>query len=601
MGAPMTAATRHPDRAPDAANAEPFAGSVTWLIDALEEFIDFEAAILFDSPAEGGQKFDSGDVAIERLKFQVPPMHVESVARQIISACKKSAECQERKTRQLLRPDRTITALPISSEGRTLVLGLMTQRPLDVATESPLIQAAFYEFYAARLRQDWEESCQQLTQAAAGMELVTEANQEDNLKSACQTICSRIVSHLDLERVAIGVMDVDSVHCDLKAFSDTTKIDRYRQATRDVELAILTVSQGNSSKVVCSPSEEPAEMGRVSEHWKSPVLVVPFLDSQGNSVGGALLGGSEKELARAEAFLTANGSAIASVIASHRRREWKSKLQTLTSLVGRWPIQVAIASLIIATVILCLPVQHREEFSIYVEPSVRRFVASPDDAILGECLVSPGDLVSEGDLLAKLDEKELTWKRDGLLADLEQLEKKRDSATASRDFTEQKITSLEIEKSRLELDVLEKQLERYQMLSPISGMVVTGDLMRMRGVPVERGQTLFEIAPLDEMVVEIAVPDREIEHLRTGQQASIQLEAIQGEPITSTVLKIHPRSEIRENENVFIAECMVMNERQQLRPGMRGTVEVECGKRSLAWVLFHKPLESLARLIRSSI
>ena len=43
-----------------------------------------------------------------------------------------------------------------------------------------------------------------------------------------------------------------------------------------------------------------------------------------------------------------------------------------------------------------------------------------------------------------------------------------------------------------------QQLERMQIMAPFDGVVVSGDLSQSLGSPVERGDVLFEVAPLDD-------------------------------------------------------------------------------------------------------
>jgi multidrug resistance efflux pump len=61
--------------------------------------------------------------------------------------------------------------------------------------------------------------------------------------------------------------------------------------------------------------------------------------------------------------------------------------------------------------------------------------------------------------------------------------------------------------------------------SPIDGVVISGDLKRAEGAPVAIGQTLYEIAPLDRMVAEVAIPDDEISRVRLAQSVTINLDA----------------------------------------------------------------------------
>ena len=70
-------------------------------------------------------------------------------------------------------------------------------------------------------------------------------------------------------------------------------------------------------------------------------------------------------------------------------------------------------------------------------------------------------------------------------------------------------------------------------------------------------------------------------------------DAMPSQPIEATIKKIHPRAELRQHDNVFVAEAEVDNSERHLRPGMRGYAKVSTGSRALGWTLFHKPVAHL--------
>ncbi|MEM6470930.1 MAG: efflux RND transporter periplasmic adaptor subunit [Planctomycetota bacterium] len=600
MNAPSTAA---PTTATSTSN-HPLAGRRNepgvglWLTNALDEQIIFDAAILMGSSNELREVTRNSKIQLDRLRFRVPPAQTESIAKQMISACKKAAEHREFKSRRLLRPERAISAIPISYEdGGVRVLGLLTRRPIDGQTQLPEIRSILHEYYSRELTEKVGGYHRSLLQAAAGIELITKANQADSLSSACQVLCSELARHLGLDRVAIGCFDETQSTCELRAMSDTVKIDRHHQAVRDVELAMLHTGRELPANVVFSPSEQPIELGRLSEQWKTPVLAMPLgMDNQ-DAVASVLLGGTRANIQKAEQFLTAHRGPLASVLIAQRTRRWDAGIRNAWNRVFSRPGIAAAIGLICLVVSFFIPIGHYETFNGSIEPSLRRFVAAPADGILELSTVSPGDLVESGQTLASLDRQELQWKRDAIVADVQRLSKKRDAARASSQFADQRIAELEIQQLDLELEVLDRQMSRFELLSPIDGVVVSGELDRMKGVPVERGQALFEIAPLDQMVVEVAIPDTEIEYVASGQLATVTVDANAGATLQTSIEKIHPRSEIRDNENVFIAHCKLANESESLRPGMKGQVKVYCGRRSLAWVLFHRPYDSILRMV----
>lgn len=97
-----------------------------------------------------------------------------------------------------------------------------------------------------------------------------------------------------------------------------------------------------------------------------------------------------------------------------------------------------------------------------------------------------------------------------------------------------------------------------------------GDLSRSIGAPLEVGQALLEIAPLDQMVVELEIPEYEIGHIKKGTLARVRLTAGEGDPIEDSIDVIYPNAELRDDVNVFVAKIEIDNRDGLLRPGMRG-------------------------------
>ncbi|MFO1003143.1 MAG: HlyD family secretion protein [Planctomycetaceae bacterium] len=137
--------------------------------------------------------------------------------------------------------------------------------------------------------------------------------------------------------------------------------------------------------------------------------------------------------------------------------------------------------------------------------------------------------------------------------------------------------------------LLQHRNASLEIRSPADGVVVSGDHREAEGVPLEMGKTLFEIAPLDAMVVELCVPEEDIRHVLIGMTVDLQLEAAPEESITAVIRSLHPRAEIRDGRNVFIAEADIPNHDSLLRPGMRGSAHVNTRRHPLGWNLFHKP------------
>jgi hypothetical protein len=91
------------------------------------------------------------------------------------------------------------------------------------------------------------------------------------------------------------------------------------------------------------------------------------------------------------------------------------------------------------------------------------------------------------------------------------------------------------------------------------------------------------------MIVEIAIPEDDVQYVSRGLAADVQLDSYPHDHWHGTVTRIHPRAEIRDNRNVFVAEFTLANPHGKLRPGMLGRARILGPRRPLFWRLFHKP------------
>ena len=80
---------------------------------------------------------------------------------------------------------------------------------------------------------------------------------------------------------------------------------------------------------------------------------------------------------------------------------------------------------------------------------------------------------------------------------------------------------LEMERLELKIRLISNRLNRLEVRSPLDGIVLVGDLKKTEGAPLTVGQAMFEIAPLDRMIVEVEIPEREILHVEEGREVAV--------------------------------------------------------------------------------
>ncbi|MCE9605263.1 MAG: efflux RND transporter periplasmic adaptor subunit [Planctomycetia bacterium] len=243
----------------------------------------------------------------------------------------------------------------------------------------------------------------------------------------------------------------------------------------------------------------------------------------------------------------------------------------------RWAIVVCA---MIATMITPLPFTVRCDCEL--QPKQQRVVAAPFNAVWRQSHVRPGDFVTEGQPLGLLDSSELLRELAAATADRDRAAKSSDVNAAAGKTAAAQIDRLEVRRVEERRSLLMRRLENIELKSPITGIVMSGEWERAEGAPIKQGTVLYEIAPLDRIVVETFVAEGEIERLRPGSSATVVLDARPYENYTGTVERIYPRAEIHDDANVFIIEITLDNPDRVLRPGMKGHVYVETETRSIA-------------------
>jgi hypothetical protein len=243
--------------------------------------------------------------------------------------------------------------------------------------------------------------------------------------------------------------------------------------------------------------------------------------------------------------------------------------------------------------LMVVPMPYRIHCDCEIQPVSRRFIVAPFEGILERSLVQKGDVVARGDVLAKLDGRLMRIELAGLTAELAGARKRFDSELAAGNIAQSQIAKSEMERLKAKINLLNERTETLDIRSPIDGVVVFGDLEKAEGASLTIGQALFEIAPLDQMIVEVAIPESEIQYAKPEMNVAVKLNAFPYRTWNGTLRTIHPRAEIIDNESCFVAQVTTPNEGGDLRPGMKGKAKIKSDWACLGWSLFHRPWETV--------
>ncbi|MGV3484843.1 MAG: efflux RND transporter periplasmic adaptor subunit [Planctomycetaceae bacterium] len=249
---------------------------------------------------------------------------------------------------------------------------------------------------------------------------------------------------------------------------------------------------------------------------------------------------------------------------------------------GRPRIAVTLAGLMVMLLLIC-PVPYRTACTARVEPVGARVVSAPFDAALESVFVEPGDSVTAGQPLVALDGRPLRLELQAVEAEIQQSAKQQDVAMAAGKIAEAQLAQLKCQQLGRQRDLLAQRLDQLQISSPIDGVVVVGDLRRSIGAPLEIGQVLFEIAPLDRVIIEVEIPESEIGLVKDDSLAQIRVDSAGVGTVDAALSQIYPAAQLREEQNVYVAPVEVDNQSRGYRPGMRGKATVYGPIRPWAW------------------
>ena len=298
-------------------------------------------------------------------------------------------------------------------------------------------------------------------------------------------------------------------------------------------------------------------------------------------------------------FDTVRGPLATKLAAMQRFESGKleSVVRHLQLILRRARRRVVLGAIVATAVVMLLPLRYRFSCDCELQPVERRFVAAPFDGPLQEATVRPGDLVTTGDLLAKINPRELEYELAGLRADLSRSRQEAKGLIAKHDVAGSKIATFESQRLQLQTELLEFRRENLEIRSPLDGVVISGDLRESEGTPLSRGETLFEIAPLGRVLVEVAIDESEFHQARQGMPVQFYVHAIPNRTFHGELERIHPRAELKDHHNVFIGEVVISDPENILRPGMKGRARISSDRHPLGWNLFHQAFESLRRAL----
>jgi multidrug resistance efflux pump len=456
-------------------------------------------------------------------------------------------------------------------------------------------------------RQQTVTSASSQTRQQTALELVATLVEPERFQAAATAFVTELATRLHCERVSIGFVRRKRVR--LRAVSHSANFGKKTNLARAIEAAMDEALDQEAVVVYPVPPGAAFQITRAHEtlarqHGPGVLCSVP-LTHEGEVVGVLTLERPTEDPFDQEALelCEAVGTLVGPVLEVKRRDDrWLSTKAAevlwtqLGRLFGPRYLGRKLAVVGLAAVVAFFAVakaDYRVAATAALEPATKRMMVAPFDGYLADARVRAGDLVQAGQVLCTLDDRDLRLERLKWRGQREQYVKQYQMAMAKRNAGMVKIVSAQIAQAEAELALVEDQLRRTQVQVPFDGMVVAGDLSQTIGSPVQRGEVLFEVAPLEAYRVILEVDERDIAEVTGGQQGHLMLSALPTMPLPFMVQQITPVSTAREGRNYFRVEAQLQDPSIRLRPGMEGIGKIDVDRRLLLWLWTHRAIEWL--------
>jgi len=440
----------------------------------------------------------------------------------------------------------------------------------------------------------------------AGPALLARAFSHDELQTVALAVTSDLARQLGCERVSLGLRRDGALR--VVALSDQGRFSERSPLVRAIATAMEEALERKPAVVFRSGDEEAeAELPRhhrlSAEGGCDELCSVPLLHRD-RAVGALTLERTERPFDAAQvAFLQSLVPVLAPMLALRQTSElpWPRRLRAAVAdgaqrLAGppgqRNRVALGAAVAVFALLVLARA-EHRVAADASIEGHVHRAVVAPYDGYVESAAASAGDVVETGQVLATLQQRDLQLEHLKRTSEREELVNQYNRALSQLDHAEAKVFLARKAQTDAELELLDEQLARTRLTAPFDGVVVTGDLSRSLGAPVQQGELLFEVAPLEGYRVVLQVDERDIAGVAKGQEGLLTLTALPSEKLPFTVEKVTPVSSVADGRNVFRVEARLEGAEDALRPGMAGVAKVGIGRRNLVWIWTHPLLDWL--------
>ncbi|WP_238987411.1 efflux RND transporter periplasmic adaptor subunit [Roseovarius dicentrarchi] len=441
-----------------------------------------------------------------------------------------------------------------------------------------------------------------LRRSVTALDILASVSEHSRLEAAAMAAVNEIQTALVADQVSVGLVRGRARNPRIRvvALSYSAWFRKRSAVMETLETAMEEAFDQNAAvSAPALPSLSRAISVAHGEHLRTTrtqhMLTVPLSDEIGPVGALTLERREDKPFAEEDALVA---QAIAALLGpvlelKRRNRRWvggrlvDGTAHVLGVLLGprhlSWKLlAVTLAAMVLAMILVQIPFRIQAEAVLRGE--INRAVVAPFAGFVAEAPLRAGDTVSAGDLMVRLDDSDLRLEALRWRSEIDRLVSESREALAAKDRARVALTETQITQARAQAALADAELARAQRLAPIDGMIVTGDLSQKLGAPVQLGEVLFEVAPLDRYRVEMQVDERDLAYVSEGTNGRLALAGHPADGLALRVTRITPLAQVREGANTYRVEAALDAAPAGIRPGMEGVAKLDAGIEAAIWV-----------------
>jgi RND family efflux transporter MFP subunit len=438
--------------------------------------------------------------------------------------------------------------------------------------------------------------------AQSALDLLSVVLEQEGFGQACRALATELAARFGCERVGVGM--VRNGHAHVQAISHSAQFGRYMNLVRLVGAAMDEALDQHAIIRYPASSDElnvtraHAELARAS--GASTVLTVPLFVKD-RFTGALTLEHPTSFEPDTIAILDGVAATVAPILEEKRSNDrWlivkagEALSTQFVRLLGPGYPKRKLALLVTLAAVVAFYFwtgPYRVTTDAMIEGRIQRSVVAPFNGFVLEAPARAGDTVRAGQLLARLDDRDLLLERLKWITERERRKLEFEKAMGERNRSEQLISTTQVEQAEAQIRLVDEQLERAKLVAPFDGIVISGDLTQSIGASLQRGQELFQIAPLDSYRVALDVDESQIGDIAIGQKGLLVVSSVPGEEFPLDVTKITPVSKAHDGRNTFRVEGQLVTAALSLRPGMHGVAKIDIDRRHMIWIWTRSFLE----------